>query len=350
MGQEVSNIGHGVQGGAGAVPQEPDYANVLTSDVPERTPADRRLRLSSPDPRARPLFQRLRLAWRQSAYLAEAITLVLVMTIFAWLPVDLASAVGGYIGRKIGPRTRASRRVIDNLRRAMPENCETENRRILLGMWDNLGRAVAEYPHLAWICAAQSHRVELVNGEAVTRLLHGNEPAIFFGGHFANWEVGPSVIHRLMGEALVSVYRAPNNPWAARVLRHWLPPRRTVAKGRAGGRELLNHLRRGGHLAMLVDQKMNDGIPVPFFGRDAMTAPAIARFSLRFRCPIVPIRVERLDGARFRFTVLPPIEIADADDATADVLARMTRINAEVERWVRACPEQWLWVHRRWPD
>ncbi|HEX3881240.1 MAG TPA: lauroyl acyltransferase [Stellaceae bacterium] len=282
--------------------------------------------------------------------MAEAITLVLVMTVFACLPVDLASAVGGYIGRKIGPRTRASCRVIDNLRRAMPENCETENRRILLGMWDNLGRAAAEYPHLAWICAEKSHRVELVNGEGVTRLLRGNEPAIFFGGHFANWEVGPSMIHRMMGAALVSVHRAPNNPWAARLLRHWLPPRRTVAKGRAGGRELLSHLRGGGHLAMLVDQKMNDGIAVPFFGRDAMTAPAIARFSLRFHAPIVPIRVERLEGARFRFTVLPPIDIAETDDATADVLARMTRINAEVESWVRACPEQWLWAHRRWPD
>lgn len=318
--------------------------------VPETTLTDRQNGPTSPDPRARPVFERLRSARRQSAYLAEAITLFLVMTIFACLPVDLASAVGGYVGRKIGPRTRASRRVIDNLRRALPENCETENRRILLGMWDNLGRAAAEYPHLAWICAEKSHRVKLVNGEAVTRLLENNEPAIFFGGHFANWEVGPSMIHRMMGESLVSVFRAPNNPWAARLLRHWLPPRRTVAKGRAGGRELLSHLRRGGHLAMLVDQKMNDGIAVPFFGRDAMTAPAIARFSLRFRCPIVPIRVERLDGARFRFTVLPPIDIAETDDATADVLARMTRINAEVESWVRACPEQWLWAHRRWPD
>lgn len=305
---------------------------------------------SSPDPRARPLFERLRPWRRQSAHIAEAMMLGLAMTIFACLPVDLASAVGGFIGRKIGPRTGASRRVVRNLRGAMPENDEAENRRILVGMWDNLGRAAAEYPHLAWICAEKSHRVELVNGEALTRLSHGGKPAIFFGGHFANWEVGPSMIHRMLGGSLVSVFRAPNNPWTARLLRRWLPPRRTVAKGRAGGRELLNHLRGGGHLAMLVDQKMNDGIAVPFFGRDAMTAPAIARFSSRFHCPIVPVRVERLVGARFRFTVLPPIDIADTEDAAADVLARMTRINAEVERWVRACPEQWLWVHRRWPD
>ena len=94
---------------------------------------------------------------------------------------------------------------------------------------------------------------------------------------------------------------------------------------------------------------MNDGIAVPFFGRDAMTAPALARLGLRFRCPIVPIRTERLDGARFRFTVLPPLEMADTGDQAADVLTTMTRVNATIESWVRARPEQWLWLHRRWP-
>ncbi len=101
---------------------------------------------------------------------------------------------------------------------------------------------------------------------------------------------------------------------------------------------------------MLVDQKQNDGIPVPFFGRDAMTAPAIGRLALRFNCPVVPIRTERLDGARFRFTVLPPIELAPTGDGAFDVAAAMARINALIEEWVRARPGQWLWLHRRWPD
>jgi KDO2-lipid IV(A) lauroyltransferase len=101
---------------------------------------------------------------------------------------------------------------------------------------------------------------------------------------------------------------------------------------------------------MLVDQKMNDGITVPFFGRPAMTAPAIARLGLRFQCPLLPIRVERLQGARFRLTVLPALDIVDTGDAAADVLSTMTRVNAVIESWVRARPEQWLWLHRRWPD
>ncbi|MFI4988671.1 MAG: lysophospholipid acyltransferase family protein, partial [Alphaproteobacteria bacterium] len=86
----------------------------------------------------------------------------------------------------------------------------------------------------------------------------------------------------------------------------------------------------------------------PFFGHDAMTAPAIARLALRFNCPIVPVLVERLRGARFRFTVMPPLHAVDTGDVAADVLATMTRINGMIESWIRARPEQWLWIHRRW--
>jgi Kdo2-lipid IVA lauroyltransferase/acyltransferase len=287
---------------------------------------------------------------RQAAHLAEAAALVAGMTVFAILPVDWASRLGGFIGRTLGPHLGLSRQARANIDRAMPANDEAENRRILRGMWDNLGRAVAEYPHLDWICAAESGRVEIVNEGAVTELLTDGQPGIVFGGHFGNWEVGPSTIHRLMGASLVSVYRGANNPLVDRLLRHWQRSRRAVAKGAEGGRDLLRHLNHGGHVAMLVDQKLNDGIAVPFFGRDAMTAPAIARLGLRFGCPVVPIRTERLHDAHFRFTVLSRLEIADTGNATADVLTVMTRVNAMIESWIRARPEQWLWLHRRWAN
>jgi KDO2-lipid IV(A) lauroyltransferase len=158
------------------------------------------------------------------------------------------------------------------------------------------------------------------------------------------------VIHRLMGDRLMSVYRAPNNPWIGRMLAHFMPKRLAVPKGRDGGRQLVRHMQNGGSCAFLVDQKMNDGIAVPFFGRPAMTAPAVARLALRFDCPIIPVHVERLQGAHFRFTVLAPIDARATGDTAADVLEIMTRVNALVEDWVRRRPEQWLWLHRRWPD
>lgn len=291
-----------------------------------------------------------RAARRRLAHLAEAAILQLIMTVLAALPVGVASACGGRVGAYIGPYLGVSRYALRNLTRALPENDVAENQRILAGMWDNLGRAMAELPHLRRICSADSERVEIVNGTALVEILASGRPALLFGGHFANWEVGPSIIHRLMGGSLLSVYRAANNPWVDRMLRRRLGDRRAVPKGAEGGRALLRHLRGGGHVAMLVDQKQNDGIAVPFFGATAMTAPGLARLGLRFGCPILPIRVERVSGARFRVTVLPALEIAYTGDPARDVLAAMTLVNGLIESWVRERPEQWLWLHRRWPS
>ena len=115
-------------------------------------------------------------------------------------------------------------------------------------------------------------------------------------------------------------------------------------------RQLIKALRRGEHLGMLVDQKLNEGIPVPFFGRDAMTAPALAQLARRFACPVAPVRVERLEGAHFRLTVYPPLTLAESGDREADTAAAMGQVNAIIEGWIRDRPEQWLWLHRRWPE
>ena len=305
---------------------------------------------AAPPPPPSSSLAALRGLGRHLAQGGEAVALVAAMAFFACLPVDHASAVGGFLGRAIGPRLRATRVALRNLRRAMPENGDADNRRIVRDMWDNLGRALAEHPHLGRICAEGAGRVEIVNGEAIAAAQAKDRPTLFFGGHFANWEVGPTTIHRLMGSALLSVYRAANNPWVDRLQRRGLRARQAVAKGASGGRELIRHLRGGGHVAMLVDQKLNDGIAVPFFGRDAMTAPAIAKLARQFAGPIVPVHVERLSGAHFRFTVEPALAVPNTGDAAADVHAAMIRVNAVIEKWVRARPEQWLWLHRRWPD
>lgn len=287
---------------------------------------------------------------RRIGYAAELAGLLLFIAVFRAMPVDWASAVGGWLGRSIGPRLGVSRRAARNLALAMPENSAAENARIVRGMWDNLGRTAAEYPHLQAICAEGSGRIEVVNGAAVTALAHDDKPGIIFGGHFANWEVGPYTLRRLLGVPLTSVYRAPNNPWIEPVLNRLRRAPDRIAKGSEGGRHLMRLLKGGGHVGILVDQKLNDGVAVPFFGRDAMTAPAVARFGLRFRCPLLPVNAERLDGARFRVTVEDPIELTSTGDTERDVRDTMTRINRLLEAWVRHRPEQWLWVHNRWPN
>jgi KDO2-lipid IV(A) lauroyltransferase len=100
---------------------------------------------------------------------------------------------------------------------------------------------------------------------------------------------------------------------------------------------------------MLVDQKMNDGIEARLFGLPAMTAPAAAAFALRFRCPVIPGHSERIGPARFRLVCDPPLNLPDTGDRTADLAALTQAINDRLEAWIRARPEQWLWLHRRWP-
>lgn len=99
-----------------------------------------------------------------------------------------------------------------------------------------------------------------------------------------------------------------------------------------------------------MDQKLNDGIAVPLFGRPAMTSPALAELALRFRCPVVPGHVERIGPARFRMIPEPPLMLPETGDREADIASLTRQVNECLERWIRARPESWLWLHRRWPD
>jgi KDO2-lipid IV(A) lauroyltransferase len=295
------------------------------------------------------LARRLR---RLLIYPAEALAVYALYHLFALLPVDAASAIGGWLGRAIGPWLPASRRALDNLQKALPDLPPARHRAILRGLWDNLGRVMAEHPHLERIWDGETKgRVQVVGAEYLPKPDDtGRRPCLMFSGHLANWELLPVGASR-HGLTLTSIYRRPNNPLIQRLItagRH-AGRGRLVPKGRDGARAIVAALAEGGTVAMLVDQKMNDGIAVPFFGQPAMTAPALAQLALKFRCPVLPARTERLGGARFRLTVLPPLPLPDTGNREADVRALMTQVNGLLESWIRERPEQWLWLHQRWP-
>jgi len=111
---------------------------------------------------------------------------------------------------------------------------------------------------------------------------------------------------------------------------------------------MLRAIGDGKHVLMLLDQRLTNGVVVPFFGRPAATPAAAASLAIRRGLPFQPYRLERLEGARFRLTIPPPMDMPDSGDRDADVVELMTRFNAMVESWIRERPEQWLWQHRRW--
>ncbi len=279
----------------------------------------------------------------------EAVAVRLAFALFRALGLDAASALGGAIARAIGPWLKRSRQAACNLRSAFPEKSDAEIDRIVRQMWENLGRVAGEYPHLHHLDIYGDGRVEVIGAENIDLLRDDGKPGLFFTAHFGNWEITPlGIIQR--GLPLSYIYRAPNNPAADRLVRearhHELIEQ--VPKNAASARRAIELLGNGGLLGMLVDQKMKEGIPIPFFGRDAMTAPALAQFALRYHCPVLPIRAERTGGARFRLTYYPLLEPVDTGDRDADVAAFMMRVTAMIEEWVRERPEQWLWLHQRW--
>jgi len=294
--------------------------------------------MSAPDPR---FGQRV-----------EAAFAGLAMRLFGALPRARASAVGGWIARTLGPRLGITKRARRNLARALPELDRAAQDRVILEMWDNLGRIVGEFPHLKTMDAYRPGAVIEATGlEHVDAAIARGKPIIFYSGHFGNWEVA-ALAAALYGLKLAAIYRAANNPLVDRMM---LGLRRDlgadpIPKGPAGARQILTAIKAGQSLCLLVDQKMNDGIAVPFFGRDAMTAPALAELALRYDCTVLPARVERLPGSRFHVTVFPPHELPASGDRAADVLALMTTVNATLESWIRARPGHWFWLHRRWPD
>ncbi|MBI5164591.1 MAG: lauroyl acyltransferase [Magnetospirillum sp.] len=272
----------------------------------------------------------------------------LLFRVTAMLPLDVASGLLGGLARLIGPLLGLSRVARRNLARAFPEKSAAEIEAIVADVWENLGRVTAEFPHLGRIAR---ERVQIVGEENAIALRDDGRPGLFFSGHFANWELNGAVA-ALLGVPLHLVYREANNPDVDRLYRQ---AREGIAaslipKGSTGARLALDVLRRGGHLGMLIDQKMNDGIAIPFLGRTAMTAPALAQFALKSRCPVVPACVTRLKGAHFLVTIFPPLSLPDSGDRQADVVALMNAVNALLGEWVRANPGQWLWLHRRWPD
>ena len=269
----------------------------------------------------------------------------------AMLPVDAASGLGGFVGRMIGPLLgAANRRALHNVALAFPEKDAAECRSILRGMWDNVGRTFGEYPHLSRI--RDSGRIEVVGGEENIRAAQSGQPRIFIAAHVGNWEVSGIWACKHLGR-MTFIYREPNNraaDWLIRRIRGGQPGTVMARKGPEGTKAAMKALARGDNLGMLLDQKLNRGIAVPFFGREAMTTPVLALLVQRYDAPVIPTQVVRLRGARFRLIFHPPLVLPRTGDRHADMQAAMVVVNQTYEAWIRQHPEQWFWMHRRWID
>lgn len=275
-------------------------------------------------------------------YALEAFLVTLLFGLFRRLSIDNASDFGGAIARSIGPKLSVNRKALRNIKAALPGKSEQEYKKIIHDMWDNLGRTFAEYPHLERIA---SERITSVGDEHIRHIVASGGPSILFTGHLANWEL-PAAYAYFLGMNLDLIYRAPNNPYVEDLLqasRSMGEKIRTYPKSSKGMRDVMAALKSKRHIGILIDQKYNQGLALPFFGRIAMTSPAFVQLAQKFDCPLHPARIERVKGANFHITIFPAMNIKDR--AVEDVIAEA---HIMLENWIAERPAQWLWLHNRW--
>lgn len=289
---------------------------------------------------------------KKSRYLIEAFFVKGMFDLLALLPIDMASYIGGWLGRTVGPWLNVHKTAKDNLQFCFPHLTTQEQQKILSNMWDNLGRTAAEFPHLPKFKGDVFKQRVAVEG--LERLKEVQEQQgksiILFSGHIANWEI-TALVAKNLGWDIGVVYRPANNAIVEAMIQGVREHYQSIAipKNAQGMRKLVRAAKAHIPIAMLMDQKANEGIDIPFFGKPAKTAPAIATLALKYNYKIIPIQTIRIDNtARFRLVIHPPLTVERSQDGKQDTKALLTLVNQSIEQWVRDYPGQWFWVHRRW--
>ncbi|MEE9273531.1 MAG: lysophospholipid acyltransferase family protein [Robiginitomaculum sp.] len=283
----------------------------------------------------------------------EVLAYDIVRLFMAPFSLETVSNFSGRLFEWLGPKTSKHHIAKTGLRIAFPEANNRQLNEWLKEIWNNTGRTFGEFPLLSRIKVFdKSSNVKVVGLERLLALKEQGKGAVLISGHFANWEIMAAVFSQAKLPVQVT-YRPTNNPYfdkRIRAQRAAYGIDLMVAKSRAkGAAQLIRALRSGQFIALLNDQKFNEGIEVPFFGVGAMTAPGPTRLALKTGAPIIPMSIVRTGSANFRVTVHEEIKLQKTDNLEADIKDGVLKITTFIEEQIRANPTDWFWVHRRWP-
>ena len=218
-------------------------------------------------------------------------------------------------------------------------------------VWGNVGATFAEYPHLGRICRpGPLGRIEVVFESEGLEDLVRRRPTLFMACHLANWEL-PGGVAAIVNMPLSAVYAPQENAFVERLMyRHRRKLGCKLVSRDASPTWLARAMRAGETVGLLVDNRHDEGVDIPFFGHDRPTLISPARLAVRFDVAVVPARTERLGGANFRITLYNPIAIDDEPgDDRAKAKRLMCRVNETFEQWIRERPEDWFCLKRGWP-
>lgn len=289
----------------------------------------------------------------QAVYFFQAQIAKLFLTVYKLAGLRIGSWLGGQLGRFLGKVARERHIAADNLRQALPQLSDAEQKRILNDCWMQLGRVVGEFPHMEKIAREAEKRVLIEGAEHVRAALPDGGPAMFVSGHFSNWELMMLGIQRIVGKT-GSLYRRANNPY----MEKWIIDQRSafmpvqIPKGSDGARVMIDLLKNQTSLGVLVDQKLGRGDPIDFFGRATKAPSASIKLARRFDIPVIPTVIRRREDGpdKIHFTqhFYPAIHVPKTDDMQSDIDIAMRQVYDLLEQWIAEKPEEWFWQHNRW--
>ena len=214
-------------------------------------------------------------------------------------------------------------------------------------MWKNYGRILSEYVFIKNFRNSKNEKIISVEGqEILDKIKNTKEPVVFISGHFNNFELMAMQIEK-SGINLAAIYRPLNNIFLNKIMeriRKKYICRKQIKKGSSGTRDLLKSFKKNYSIALMIDQRVSEGIRCEFFGQPALTTTIPAQLFKKFGCKIVPVYVERVNGIFFKIKVSEPINFSkesSIEEITLD-------LNKWLERMILINPGQWIWSHNRW--
>jgi KDO2-lipid IV(A) lauroyltransferase len=281
-------------------------------------------------------------------YFIEFILIKVLFIFFKIIGYKYSSNLGFLIGKIIGPIFRSKKLIIKNLQKA---NLQKQNNleKIASDVLGNYGRIFAEYVHLKNFRNDKLEKYISIEGlEHLNNLKKTKKRAVFISGHFNNFELMAMQIEKA-GIELATIYRPLNNFLLNKTMEQIRTEnicKNQIKKGRAGSREIIKNLIKGKSIAIMIDQRVREGIKIDFFNNQATTTTIPAQLIKKYNCELVPVYIERRKNNYFKMFVSKPIKI----DKNKSVLEITKFLNNLLERMILRNIDQWIWTHNRWKD
>ena len=284
---------------------------------------------------------------KQIKYFFQFTLIIIFFSLFKILGYKLSSAVGGKLFEIVGPLFRSKKLIHSNIINAIPNLNIKEINKINKLMWNNYGRVFAEYMFIKDFREGNlQNNIKIEGQEILESIKNNNKPVIFISGHFSNFELMAMHLEK-SGINLSAIYRPLNNIFLNKIMeriRKKYICKNQIKKGIGGMKKLINLKKNNYSTALMIDQRVSEGISSKFFNKEALTTTIPAQLIKKFNISVVPVFIERVQDINFKITVNKPINFTQ-ETSIKDITDKLNKI---LEKMVLLKPEQWIWSHNRW--